>query len=328
MSCEVGATSRYKRPYRAVRDRFFVALIHLARAFLHRLGLERALRLADGLALPLPWLLLETRRLTLEHLEMALPELDRDGRERVVRGMFRSLARSVVEVLLLDDVAARLTSFVEAEGLEVMDEALSHGRGVIAITGHIGNWELLAAFFGLRGYPVTVIATPVKGARLNAENIAVRRGVSVETVMRDGPGASREILRTLKRGRILAILMDQDTRGQGVVVPFFGRSARTPVGPALLALRTGARVVGVFIHRLPDGRHRVVVRPADLPAPPGDDRHARDRWLVDATARLTSLIEGEVRARPEEWVWWHRRWRARARPTVDLRVTVENSLSN
>ncbi len=224
--------------------------------------------------------------------------------------MYRGLACSFVEVLLLEELVRDPGRYVDVEGIELMDEAVAEGKGVVAITGHIGNWELLAAYFAARGYPVTVIATPVKGEGLNAENVALRTRVGVETVLRDGPGASREILRTLRRKRILAILMDQDTRGQAAFVPYFGRAARTPVGPAVLAQRTGARLIGVFIHRMPDGRHRITVRRPDLPEPPKGKAEAA-AWIVEATARLTALIEDEVRRHPAEWVWWHRRWRSR-----------------
>ncbi|HEY8514469.1 MAG TPA: lysophospholipid acyltransferase family protein [Candidatus Binatia bacterium] len=300
---------RYRAAYRAGRDRALVALLRGARSMLGALGLERGLRLADRVGALVPRILPEVRELSLEHLALALPELGRDAHERLVRDMFRGHARSVIEIVRMADLAARIDDVVSTEGVEILDEALAAGRGVIAVTGHIGNWELLAAYFGMHGYPVTVIATPVKGERLNAENIALRAQFGVETVLRDGPGASRRILRTLKNGRILAILMDQATRGQAVQVPFFGRPAWTPIGPALLAQRTGARVIGAFIHRLPDGRHRISIRRPELPAATGGDVASRDAWVEAATASFTALIEQEIRRRPDEWVWWHRRWR-------------------
>lgn len=256
-----------------------------------------------------PWLL-RARRLADRHLAEALPDLTARDRKTIVDAMFVNLGRSVVEALLLEDIASDLDRHVHADGLTVMDEALAEGNGVIAITGHIGNWELLAGFFGRKGYPVTVIATPVKGAGLQQLNFDVRRSVSVETIPRDGPGAARAILRTLRRGRILAILMDQNTQGQNVEVPFFGRPAPTPVGPAALSLRTGAPLVDVFIHRESPMRHRISVGRPAVPDFSEAETMGRDAWILETTARLTSRIEREVRARPEEWVWWHRRWSA------------------
>ena len=114
------------------------------------------------------------------------------------------------------------------------------------------------------------------------------------------PPAVRE---ALGRGRIVALLIDQDTRGAGVFVPFFGRPARTPPGPAVLALRARAPVLTVFIRRRPDGGHAIAF--ARVPVPP---RRGRDT-VVALTARLTAAIEAHIRTAPAEWVWWHRRWR-------------------
>ncbi len=302
------ARVRWKAWYRPAREKFILWLIGVARSVASAAGLERTRRWAGGMAPFVGGHLSEPRRLALEHLAQSLPGMSMQERERTVAAMFRGLGRSVVEILLLDEVARDVDRFVRVEGLEVMDEALSEGNGVVAITGHIGNWELLAAFFGLKGYPVTVIATPVKGELLNQANIELRQSVKVETVQRDGPRASRAILRTLKAGRILAILMDQNTDGQSVEVPFFGRPAPTPIGPAALSLRTDAVVVGVFIHREDDGRHVVRVTRPELPDRDGALEMGREAWCAEATARLTALIESEVRGRPDEWVWWHRRW--------------------
>jgi len=107
----------------------------------------------------------------------------------------------------------------------------------------------------------------------------------------------------LARGRVVALLIDQDTRGAGVFVPFFGLPARTPPGPAVLALRSQVAVLTVFIRRRPDGGHTIAFERVPLP-PRGRDT------VVALTARLTAAIEAAIRAAPADWVWWHRRWRS------------------
>lgn len=295
--------------YRASRDRLFVRGIHLLRGMLGLFGVRRASRAGGAVGALVGRVLGEPAAVAREQIDDVLAERSPSEREEIRRAMFRGHGSSMAEIILLDRIAADIDLWVDGEGIDVMDRALAKGRGVIAITGHIGNWELLAAWFGLKGYPVSVIATPVKGEALNRENVELRLRSGVETIARDGPGSSKAILRTLRGGRILAILMDQDTHGQGVVVPFFDRPAFTPVGPAALAWRTGAALVGVFIHRGPDGRHRVKVVDPELPERAGEDAAARDAWQRETTAALNRLIEAEVRTRPDEWVWWHRRWR-------------------
>ena len=298
-----------RQRYRARRDRFFVACIRGFRRGLGWIGLRRASMLGSSLGGFTRWLLRGPRAVARGQLAMALPQLAPAEHDRIIADMFRGLGRSMAEIILMDEIAADIDHWVESEGLDILDQALAKGRGVIVVTGHVGNWELLAAFLGLKNYPVTAIATPVKGEALNQENIDLRRRVGVETVPRDGAGSAKAILRTLRAGRILGILMDQDTRGKGVVVPFFGRPAFTPVGPDALAWRTGAAVVGIFIHRGPQGRHRVRVRELPLPDRGSESGEARAAWQEEATARFNLAIEDEIRERPDEWVWWHERWR-------------------
>ncbi|MFP6664913.1 MAG: lysophospholipid acyltransferase family protein [Deltaproteobacteria bacterium] len=298
--------------YRAIRDRFFVAAIHGLRRVIGLLGVRRAGALGGVLGGFAQQFLRQPRDIARAQLAEALPERTAVEREGILNKMFRGHGRSMVEIILMDRIAADLDFWVESEGMEILDQALARGRGVIAITGHIGNWELLAAYLGLNGYPLTAIATPVKGAALNQESVDLRLRVNVETVQRDGPGAARGILRTLRAGRILAIVMDQDTQGKGVIVPFFNRPAYTPVGPAALAWRSHAELVGMFIHRGADGRHRLKIVAPQLPERQGTDPEARSEWQRATTAELTRLIEVEVRARPDEWVWWHRRWQCGA----------------
>lgn len=304
-----------RRRYRALRDRFFVGCIRAFRVGFAWVGLRRASILAAALGGGARWFLRQPRAVARAQLDLAFPELTSAEHERIVRQMFRGLGRSMAEIILMDEIAADIDQWVESEGMEILDRALAEGRGVIVVTGHVGNWELLAGFLGLKGYPVTAIATPVKGEALNQENVDFRRRVGVETVARDGAGSAKAILRTLRAGRILGILMDQDTQGKGVVVPFFGRPAFTPVGPAALAWRTKAAVVGVFIHRGPQGRHKVRVRELPLPDRAESTGEGRTEWQKQATATFNLAIEAEIRDRPDEWVWWHERWR---RGTSDL----------
>ena len=298
-----------RRRYRVYRDRFFVICIRGFRRGLGWIGLRRAAPLAAVIGGLVPKLLARPSAMAREQLAMALPELSPTSRDRIHRQMFRGLGQSMAEIILMDEIAEDLHTWVDFEGLEILDDALAQGRGVIVITGHIGNWELLAGGLGLSGYPVTAIATPVKGEALNQENIELRRRVGVETVPRDGAGSAKAILRTLRAGRILGILMDQDTQGQGVVVPFFGKPAYTPVGPAALAWRTKAAVVGAFIHRGEDGRHRIRVREIVLPDREAKETDEREAWQHAASAQFNRVIEQEIRDRPDEWVWWHERWR-------------------
>jgi KDO2-lipid IV(A) lauroyltransferase len=252
----------------------------------------------------------QARRLALVQLGIAFPALPLDARERLVRATFAHAGESFAELALWPRLAAD-PDYVRVEGAALLDEALGAGRGVIAVTGHTGNWELLAATIAARGYPVTVVARRVNDDRFDALVRRFRESVGLEVLVRDDPQFVAGVRDALGRNRIVAMLIDQDTRGAGVFVPFFGRLAHTPPGAALLALRARVPLVTVFIERRGDRGH--LVRFAPVPA---DGRRGRD-GVVALTAALTAAIEAQIRRVPAEWVWWHERWRKTPPPARD-----------
>jgi KDO2-lipid IV(A) lauroyltransferase len=296
---------RLRRALRQIRDTLLAVAILMLFAVFRLLPLRLAIAVSGALVGAVAPLLGKPWRLTTAHLELAFPELPPRRRQEIARAAFANVGRSFAEIAKLATVRSQLERYVTFEGLEHMRAALAAGNGVLAITGHIGNWELLAASCAAIGLPVDVIGRRPHNACLSRILVAMRAGSGVTTIERDRPQAGRAILRTLRANRILALLIDQDTRGPRVFVPFFGRPAATPSGVATLALRTHARVVAVFIHRRSDGGHLIRFLP---PFPPAD----ADRDDVQAlTNAYTAAIEVQIREYPEEWVWWHRRWRRR-----------------
>jgi KDO2-lipid IV(A) lauroyltransferase len=244
------------------------------------------------------------RRLARAHVEVAFPEMEEEARSRLVRETFRHAGASFAELALLGKIV-RSADYVRLEGAEVLDQALAQGRGVIAVTGHCGNWELLASWGARMGWPITVVVRRVTDLRFHALILGFRTAAGVEVLVRDDPNFVRAVGDALARNRIVAMLIDQDTRGAGVFVPFFGRLARTPPGAAVLALRGRVPLVTAFIARRPGGGHLIRVE-----AVPASVRRGHS-GVEELTARLTAAIETQIRRAPAEWVWWHQRWRRR-----------------
>lgn len=294
---------RLRRATRGPRNVLLVGLIRGAARVLGALPIPAALAVGRGLGAGAHRLLGTPRRLAQEHLALAMPALGEHERRRIVREMFRHAGASFVEIAFWPRV--RDGDYVRVDPAErrVLDEALGTGRGVIAVTGHVGNWELLAATMAHLGYPVTVVARRVNDDRFDALVREVRTGAGLRVLDRDDPRFAHAVRAELAAGRVVALLIDQDTRGAGVWVPFFGRPARTPAGAAVLALRARAEVVSVFIERRPGGGHRVRFAPLER----GEGRTRAD--IESLTARMTAAIEAQIRRNPVEWVWWHRRWR-------------------
>jgi KDO2-lipid IV(A) lauroyltransferase len=252
--------------------------------------------------------LASARRLALENLAAAFPETDERERARIGRAAMVNLGRAGMEFLMLfARRRTRIEQWCVAEGDDRLRQAAAGGRGVVFVTGHTGNWELLAALVTRLGFPTTVVATPVYDPNLDAVLVAARAAQGVETISRGSPSAARQLLSALRRNAVLGLLIDQDTDVEGAFVPFFGRPAYTPTGAAALALRTGAAVVCGFLVREGGSRHRMVVQGPIALVRTGDQQ----RDVLENTALLTALIETHIRTYPEQWVWFHRRWKRR-----------------
>ncbi|HUI26434.1 MAG TPA: lysophospholipid acyltransferase family protein, partial [Candidatus Kryptonia bacterium] len=233
-----------------------------ALAALRRLDLETALHLAERVGGALFLVLRTSRRLALEHLRLAFgDELSAAARRHLARASFVNVARCVCEIAKIDEIQARADTYFEVDGWEHLETVLAAGRGAVAITGHVGNWELLAAYFPPRGVPVAAIARRIYEPRLNQLLLDLRTRLGVQTIMRESPHATRDILRVLKNRGLLAMLIDQDTKAASVSVPFFGRSARTPAAAAVLAFRRQLPVIAAFIQRRATGGHRITILP-------------------------------------------------------------------
>ncbi len=200
----------------------------------------------------LAWSGLKIRRgLVLESLARAFPEKSLPELERSGEKCYRNLGRTFLEAFRMTGrVGARLMERVELEGREVLDRALEQGKGVVNVTFHYGNWELMGACAARRGYPLEVIArrqrNPWFDRFITRERAASGMGlIPVEE-------APRKVLRALRAGRIVTHLADQDAGRTGVFVEFLGRPASTPKGPALYAWKSGAPLVLTMM--LPAGR--------------------------------------------------------------------------
>lgn len=236
------------------------------------------------------------------HLALVFPEKDRLWLHRTARGCFVHLGKCLLEVMLM--TPHRLEKVVEFRGEEALRTAVGMGKGVIYVTGHIGNWELMGHAVAAR-YNLSVVAAPIEPEQLNDMIVGLRAGMGVRTILRSRPGASRELVRVFRENRIMGILIDQDTDVESAFVDFMGRPAWTPTAAASMALKFGAPVVFGYVHRGKDNRHSIVIEgPLNL-IRTGN----REEDIVSNTAMLTKMIEQAVRNDPEQWVWMHRRWR-------------------
>ena len=251
------------------------------------------------------YILARERRKALANLAIAYGDsMSVRWRRRVARAVFANLGRNFAELALYPRLDSRnIHDMVRMEGKEIVDRALREGRGIIIITGHIGNWELIPAYFTALGYTGGVVARRVYYEKYDRLLVRLRRSRGFRVFYRDE--SPKPILRALRNNEIVGILADQDVRKlPGVFVDFFGRPAYTPTAPVLLAVKSGAPLAPARIIR--EGRrHRIVV---EEPLPLRRDGDIRAN-LEYNTRLWSAAIERYVREHPEQWVWMHRRWR-------------------
>ena len=283
---------------RAFRGRIVYGALRGLSAIVRRLplGLARAIGLALG---HLGWHVLWSYRWrATTNIAAAFPDWPPRRCHSTIRAMFHHLGMTLAEMLWLPNLdaatCARTTTF---EGLE----NLRPGEGMIGITGHCGNWEWIAHAIALRT-PVTVLHRERDEPEMNRFITGLRANAGISTIDRGSTAAGREMIRALRSGSILAFLIDQNIRAESVKVPFFGRPALTPIGPARLAVRMGVPITRMFGERRGGKLHIHILEPILV---------SQDDDPIALTARLTADIEAQIRRVPEQWVWMHDRYRER-----------------
>lgn len=252
-------------------------------------------RLLD-LALP------RLRRVARRNLALAFPESSPSERERIIDGVFRSLARLLVALARFPRIGRRnVSQWIRYEGFEHFEEGLRRGRGVLFATAHLGNWELSAYAHGLMAAPMHVVVRPLDNPKIDALVERLRTLGGNRVIQKKD--FARAILRALGRNEAVGILIDQNSSlDEGAFVDFFGVPACANLGFAKIAAHSGATVIPGFALWL-ESERRYVLRfypPVEMTG---------DAWAD--TQRLQKIIEGVIRQFPDQWLWIHRRWKTR-----------------
>ena len=247
-------------------------------------------------------------RVGLRNLELAYPDQSPAWREQALHGLYRHLGRQMAEFCRFPRyTAANLDAICVTRGLEHYLEARERGRGVLILTAHLGGWEISSFAHSLRGFPLRFIVRPLDNQPLD-RMVNRTRGLHGNQPI-DKRDFARGLLQAMAANQTVGILLDQNSYPpQGVFVPFFGHLACTAAGPARIALRTGAAVVpGFTVWEAAERRYVLYFEPALQLLRTGDD----EADVRANTAQYTAVIEGWVRRYPDQWLWIHRRWKAR-----------------
>jgi Kdo2-lipid IVA lauroyltransferase/acyltransferase len=277
-------------------------------AALRAMPLERAVRAGARLG---GWAMnfdRPNRPIALKNLEIAFPEMTPADRLSILRKMYRSWGRVLAEWTHLPELSrANIERVATYEGKENWDEAerRSNGHGILVLTAHFGNFELLPIAQSIYGYRLAIVHRPLRNPLIDAAIRAERVKYGNRIIERKAGG--REVMRMLRQNWMIAIALDLDVR-KGVFVDFFGLPASTSDGVARIALASGAPVMPAFMVREGDSvHHKIKILPAFFP----EKTRNREGLVRQYTQTYSDTVEQVIREHPDHWNWIHRRWKTR-----------------
>lgn len=280
------------------------ALTAVAQALPYRL----AVQFATGLAGLVYRLDVRHRAVGFDNLRLAYGDRLPDSEmRRIVRGVYRHLFTSGIELLFM---TRRLRSdnweeSITVDNREALQEAIDYGRGVVFVTGHFGNWEIMGAALSGTWVPLASVARPLRNPLMDGYLRGIREGFGQRIVPKRG--ALRKLARMVQDGAGVAFLVDQNVRRPDLFVPFFGVPAATTSAFAAFAYRFGCPVVSAFCRRVGHFKFQVTI---GEPIYPDLERNRREE-VGRITMECTRRLESAVRECPEQWLWLHRRWKTR-----------------
>jgi len=224
-------------------------------------------------------------------------------RRAIRMAVARNMATLFVELFKIATFTReRIIQVMPSEGMEHLRKALARGKGAILVSAHYGNWEVAGARLAAEGFDVAVVARDASDAQVASIINASRMGAQLGVI---GRNDLRAMIGHLRANGVLAILPDQHSNENPVRVTFLGRPAWCAKGPAMLALRTGCAIVPGFGFREPDGSLRGYCL-GEVPFPETPDR---EQAVAELMQRIYDVIGEQIMAHPEQWLWFHNRWK-------------------
>lgn len=248
------------------------------------------------------WVLKKRRKIAFENISAALGDsLPEKRKKEIARSAFQSAALSMMELFTVEKIKKQAAKRFELFGNEFLEEAFSKKQGVVLVISHLGSWEYLSFLPYFTKRPWSVVVKDIKNPFLDQAINSMRRVMTVNPIPKDS--SVRTILKELKSGNGVAILVDQWAGDEGLWVDFFGAMTSTTSIPARLAEKTGCALVPAYCLRKSPGRYEIHIE-----KPRVRDMNC-EGWESRVTQDLNETLEQQIREHPEQWLWGHRRWK-------------------
>jgi len=246
------------------------------------------------------------KKVILNNLAIAFPEKSNSFYREVLNDTYRNLSWTIVEQLVLQRDPSMVEKWVdEIEGEEYVIELLKQRRGLVAITAHFSNWELLMAWGTQHGYPLYIVSRGPNDPDLDELFMRYRKNCGQKMLDRRSESARTiKLVRLLKSGNFIALAGDVHEY-EGISIPFFGKDCKTPIGAAVLALLADVPIVPFFLFRKAPFNHKLVIgNPIKVP-----QEGTREEKAEAITREISNYIENVIRIDPSLWFWMHKRWK-------------------
>jgi Kdo2-lipid IVA lauroyltransferase/acyltransferase len=271
--------------------------------FFRLFGIDRASAIGGWIGRTLVAPTSASRR-ALGNLALAFPEKNASEIAVIIGEMWDNLGRVMAEYAHLDSIhATGAAPRIEVENPNYFYEAKARGKGIILLSAHFANWEIMPVLARDRELTGATVVRPTNNPYVNRWLDRLRARLGMPELISKGAQGTRRIFTVLRKGDVVLMLADQRA-SEGILVPFFGRDAQTTPAPAALALKLGCTLLPAWNERIGGARFRVRLYPP-LPLPNTGDP---DRDLIALTASINDFIEARIRERPGQWLWIHRRW--------------------
>ncbi len=249
----------------------------------------------------------KSRLITLHNLMRSFPEKDTKEIIKIAKGVYRHFAIVVAEFFDLPYMTKdNIHKWVDVEGVENFQAGIAKGKGMLSIVAHFGNWELMTIAGPMYLKPMYIVYRPLDNHVIDNIVEYVRTMQGNDMIPKGGSG--KRIMELLRENNLIGILSDQNVAHyEGVFVDFFGRTACTGVGLAVMAMRSGAPVLPAFMARQKSGKYKFIIKPTIEAV--CTDNYEND--LVVNTQRFTKIIEEVIREYPDQYFWFHQRWKTK-----------------
>ncbi len=252
------------------------------------------------------------RQIAIDGLSIAFPHMLLKEKRKITRFYFVFMAQSTFELVFLVKNTRHLSN-IRVVGKEYLEQALNKQKGVLLLTAHLGNFPLMLFKLAKEGFPINVVARPMRDKHTDDYVSYLRAKGGIKTILSyPRKTCISGIINALRKNELVVIQMDQNFGTGGVWVNFFGKLAATAVGPITLALRTEAAIVPAYMIRESRGKHYLRIFPQEELIVTED----KDQTLLLNAIKFTRIIEQWVREFPYQWAWIHRRWKSRPSPEI------------